>query len=94
SSIKMDINDIYFFQTEYDHRVSMVGKNFKREFYGTLSKIEQLHPDLIRVHQSIIINKKYASKLNYKTHLLTMRDGTEVPVSRRYYTQVKALFLT
>ncbi|HDT8011682.1 TPA: DNA-binding response regulator, partial [Enterococcus faecalis] len=27
-------------------------------------------------------------------HLLTMRDGTEVPVSRRYYTQVKALFLT
>ncbi|EGO6140034.1 LytTR family transcriptional regulator DNA-binding domain-containing protein, partial [Enterococcus faecalis] len=47
-----------------------------------------------RVHQSIIINKKYASKLNYKTHLLTMRDGTEVPVSRRYYTQVKALFLT
>ena len=81
SSIKMDIND-------------MVGKNFKREFYGTLSKIEQLHPDLIRVHQSIIINKKYASKLNYKTHLLTMRDGTEVPVSRRYYTQVKALFLT
>ena len=94
SSIKMDINDIYFFQTEYDHRVSMVGKNFKREFYGTLSKIEQLHPDLIRVHQSIIINKKYATKLNYKTHLLTMRDGTEVPVSRRYYTQVKALFLT
>ena len=39
SSIKMDINDIYFFQTEYDHRVSMVGKNFKREFYGTLSKL-------------------------------------------------------
>ncbi|MCB8472961.1 LytTR family transcriptional regulator DNA-binding domain-containing protein, partial [Enterococcus faecalis] len=26
--------------------------------------------------------------------LLTMRDGTEVPVSRRYYTQVKGLFLT
>ena len=32
SSIKMDINDIYFFQTEYDHRVSMVGKILKENF--------------------------------------------------------------
>ena len=52
----MDINDIYFFQTEYDHRVSMVGKILKGILWNVI-KIEQLHPDLIRVHQSIIINK-------------------------------------
>ena len=36
SSIKMDINDIYFFQTEYDHRVSMVGKILKEILWNVI----------------------------------------------------------
>lgn len=39
SSIKMDINDIYFFQTEYDHRVSMVGKILKENFMERYQKL-------------------------------------------------------
>ena len=35
----MDINDIYFFQTEYDHRVSMVGKILKENFMERYQKL-------------------------------------------------------
>lgn len=92
SSMKCNIDDIYYFQTEYDHRISLVGKGIRKEFYGTLAKIEKLHDNLVRIHQSSVANKKYIMKLDSKSRQITMKDGTELPVSRRYYSFIKDLF--
>ena len=91
SMVKIAMQEVLYFQTLPDHRVSLMGRNSQREFYGTLASVEKLHTDLIKCHHSCIVNKKYVMELDAKHREITMINGHKLPVSRRYYREIKEL---
>jgi two-component system LytT family response regulator len=57
---------------------------------GTMAELEaRLDPDLfVRVHRSVLVNLERVSELRplfNKDHVLVLRDGTQLTVSRTYY---------
>ncbi|WP_373193662.1 LytR/AlgR family response regulator transcription factor, partial [Enterococcus sp. RIT-PI-f] len=93
TNLKCDVSEIIYFQTQYDHRLLLYGKKIQREFYGSISNIEKLHEKFIRIHQSYVINSDYVLELNSKNRELKMINGDQLPISRRYYGYLKALFV-
>lgn len=48
---------------------------------------KELGSNFIRIHRKHIINTKYL--ISMKNYKLTMRDGTELPVSQKNYSEIK-----
>jgi len=81
---RIPMKEILFFETSASHRLTLYSKFQSIEFRGDLSKIEQELPDdYLRVHQSFLVNKEAVSRVDKKRNILTLKDGSEIPISRR-----------
>ena len=62
-------------------------------FYASMEDTEkQLAPvGFLRVQRSYLVNMAHIQKLNYDKVILT--DGTELPVSQKMYSSIKAKYL-
>lgn len=59
------------------------------ELYGKLSDYENKLPrSMIRCHKSYIINASQIKKIDHWS-IITMSDGTEIPIGRKYSTSFK-----
>lgn len=60
----------------------------------SLDEIQRMLPEreFIRVHQSFLVRRDAVRKLDRESHILELKDGTEIPVSRALYENVTALF--
>jgi hypothetical protein len=62
-------------------------------FPGTLEKLQEELPDnFMRIHKSFIINRHHAVEVQYGQNVIQLSDGTALPISRTYKTEVKAVF--
>ena len=73
------------------HTVQPV-QNSKR-FYGKMEDLaRELEPNgFLRIQKSYLVNLAHVKKLNYDRVILS--NGTELPVSRKSYTQIKIQYL-
>lgn len=61
-------------------------------FYDTLERIGRELPDCFRrTHRSFIVNSRMIEKIRPSEHLILLRDGFTVPLSRSYRTALKEL---
>lgn len=80
------LQDIYYFQTSYDHHINLVGKNNQfKEFYGRLNDIEGQNDLLIRIHQSFIVNILNITEIDKAKHEVNLGGNIKLPISRKYY---------
>lgn len=61
--------------------------------YGQINKLESkmLNFNFVRCHQSFLVNLGHIEKINNYTIYLS--DGSEIPVSRSRYSEVKQRYL-
>lgn len=58
----------------------------------TLTKFEQKNPGLfVRIHSGYLLNPAYVR--NIRRFVVTLSDGTELPIPEKKYTQIKKLLL-
>lgn len=77
----------------FEARSKRIFVRMRREqygFYDTLDKLLQRLPEgFIRCHRGYIINVGRVRRLDLSTAEVIMDDGTHIPVSRTYRTQVR-----
>ncbi|MBU2506571.1 MAG: LytTR family DNA-binding domain-containing protein, partial [Bacteroidetes bacterium] len=93
--ILIPVKDIINFEAQDDY-VQIVTKDSKYLKQKTMKYFENnLSPaDFIRVHRSYIVNISAINKieiLEKDTHILILKNGTKIPVSRSGYTKLKAV---
>lgn len=78
------MEEILFFETSAPHRVTLHCESRNIEFRSSLSKIEKELPEgYIRTHQSFIVNREAIIEVNKIQSILILKDGSEIPISRR-----------
>lgn len=84
--------DILFFESR-DKKLFLHCQRSQIPFPGTLERLqEELPQDFMRVHKSFIINKTKVAQVQYGQSLIILEDGMEIPISRSYKAEVKAVF--
>jgi DNA-binding LytR/AlgR family response regulator len=79
----IDIEDIYFLEARAG---KMVLKTHAQEisFYATFEAVMTQLPDwFIRCDRGIVVNTRYVKNASWSDMLLYLKDGSQIPVSRR-----------
>ncbi|MCM2139851.1 LytR/AlgR family response regulator transcription factor [Vagococcus fluvialis] len=90
--IKIKINEIIFFETGDNHRIIVHEIGQDREFYSSLSKLEKLNKNFLRIHQSFLVNRLNILSINKANRELTLINKETVPISRKYYKNILKIF--
>ena len=87
---QIDIRDIEYCETMANHMVSICYKDGTFEFLSSMSELEDRlgKHGFVRVHRSYLVAAKCIQHLSY--NMLTLTNGQELPIGRKYYTHVKA----
>lgn len=89
SDIRIPYRDILYIETTgVSHKLRIVGKNFQKEFSGTIKDIlkKDIGNHFYSPNQSYLVNRKMIVSFNRRERLLILEEETTCPVSR---TQVK-----
>jgi DNA-binding LytR/AlgR family response regulator len=82
--IFVNIEDICFFEARAK---KIVIKTLSQEisFYSNFEAVlEQVSEGFIRCHKGFVVNLRYIKGVNWRDMMLTMSDGSFLPVSRSY----------
>ena len=87
--IRVPYRDILYIETTgVSHKLRLVGKNFQKEFLGTIKDILEKDVDnhFFSPNQSYLVNQRMIVSFDRRKRLLMLEEETTCPVSR---TQVK-----
>ena len=86
--IRLSLRDIYYFAA-FDHVITAVHNSGSFEFRTSMSELEERlsRYGFVRVNQSYLAAVSYIMSATYET--LTLADGTEISIGRKYYPQLK-----
>lgn len=89
--VQVTFSDIKYFESNRSTITVYYGDE-SFEFISTLAKLEnQLESyGFCRIHRSYLVNLPYVFRLTFERVFL--RDGTELPVGRTYYKELKTTF--
>lgn len=88
---RLDPARICYFESIGMHKIAIYGISFYKEFYGSLSEILPLHQSFKRVHHSYIVNTNNIIDIDRKNKLITTKNNNQIPISRKYYKEIKQL---
>lgn len=81
--VQLPFKDIYYFATSpTPHKVMLITKNERLEFYGSLSEIAEVNSRLFSCHRSFLINLDNISRVDKAELLVFFENGDACPVSR------------
>lgn len=86
------LDDILYIESQ-SHKLQFKTRDESLSMYGRIDELESKLEDylFLRCHQSFLVNMGHIEKiLNYQAYL---SDGSEVPVARPRYSEVKQFFL-
>nr|WP_276008693.1 LytTR family DNA-binding domain-containing protein [Aequitasia blattaphilus] len=88
----IDIEDIKYFKVDLRVITVYYKKSDSFEFYSTLGKIENMIGayGFIKIHRSVLVNVAYVK--TFTSSEVTLKDGTELPVSRQGVKQLREVF--
>lgn len=79
-----DLEDIMFFETtDTPHKIRLHLTNSTIELYESLTDIENMSENLVRIHKSFLVNKENVSSLDTKERVVTMSNGEVCLISVR-----------
>lgn len=86
------LNDILYIESK-SHKLQFTRKGGVLYMYGQINEVEFRIKDFnfVRCHQSFLVNLEHIEQIN--NYLICLSDGSEIPVSRPRYPEVKQLFL-
>ena len=86
NDVRMPYNDILYIETSSSsHKLRMVGKNFIKEFYGTIASVQEQDEKTQRFfasHKSFLVNIDNICDYDKKTKEIIFYEGRRCPVSR------------
>lgn len=87
------LNDILYIESK-SHKLQFTGKVGVLYMYGQINEVESKIADFnfVRCHQSFLVNLEHIEQIN--NYLICLSDGSEIPVSRPRYPEVKQQYLT
>ena len=90
----IDKHDIVYIKGDDNISTVYLTKKRKISLSKTLKYFEDLlDADFIRIHKSYLLNFNHASKLVSKNMpFIELKDGTQLPISRRNYVKCKSVF--
>lgn len=88
---RIDPSLICYFESIGMHKIAIYGMSFYKEFYGSLNEILPLHSSFKRVHHSYIVNTNNITDIDRKHKLIKTRISNQIPISRKYYKEIKQL---
>ncbi|MFC3932194.1 LytTR family transcriptional regulator DNA-binding domain-containing protein [Streptococcus dentapri] len=81
--VQLPFKDIYYFATSpTPHKVMLMTKTERLEFYGSLSEIAAVNSRLFSCHRSFLINLDNISRVDKVELLVYFDNGDACPVSR------------
>lgn len=79
-----DVKDIIFFESSTTtHKVILHHTKGEIEFYERIKNLEDVDDNLVRCHQSFVINRQHIKEIRKKERIVAMSDGSECFVSFR-----------
>ena len=90
----IDKSDILYIKGDDNLSTIYLSKKRKIIISKTLKYFEDLlDTNFVRIHKSYILNLHFARKiLSKEVHLIELEDGTQLPISRRNFSKVNAVF--
>lgn len=85
--------EIYYFSTEFNHKINLVTKNKKFQFVGTLDEIESKGDNFLRIHRSYVVNLAAVTGIDTQEKVVIITNTEKLPISRKYYKTVKSVFM-
>ncbi|MCY7216652.1 competence system response regulator transcription factor ComE [Streptococcus cristatus] len=86
NDVRVPFNDILYIETSgSSHKLRIVGKNFIKEFYGTISSVQEQDEKTKRFfssHKSFLANIDNIRDYDKKTKEIVFYEGHRCPVSR------------
>lgn len=83
SVFKVNLARIYYFESIGMHRIAMIGDQLYKNFYSSLNELETLHPNLVRIHRSFLVNRQAIIEVNRTNRTLLTKKQVELPISRK-----------
>lgn len=72
---------LYIATSSIPHRLELITKNERFEFYGKIKDIETRYPKLFKTTRAFLINPKNIAKINYKNREVLLEGDVVVPFS-------------
>lgn len=92
TKIKLKVNDIVLFEVVGPHKIEVFTNKGRRIiFQSNLKDLENMHPSLVKCHQSFIIHLDHVIEFDKVERTLTMSNLYKVPVSKRLSKKIKQL---
>lgn len=89
--IYLPLSAINYIETSGSHQLIIDSTDGRRKLSNTMKELEDLHPMLIRIHRSFMINFEKLKELDRTNRIVTLETGDELPVSRSYYKDLLSL---
>lgn len=90
---KISISKIIYVETATKpHMISIIGEDFKYDFYTSLDDIQKRIPQLIQVHQSILINPANVTQIDYKNRKIFFSNKSSCFFAVRKASLLKKYF--
>lgn len=98
SDIRIPFRDILYIETAGGpYKLRIVGKNFLKEFYGTIAEIQEQdleHGNFFSPHKSYLSNIRNINGYDKKTKEVLYYDGHRSPISRLRVRYLKEILKT
>lgn len=83
SRIQVPMRDIYYFATALTpHKVMLITKTERLEFYANLAEITSVNQNLFSCHRSFLVNLENITRIDKTGLMLYFENGDSCPVSR------------
>lgn len=89
----LSLDQVFYIQAE--HKYLRLHYHKGQELIdGSLKKLAEAHPNLIRIHRKTLVNPQYITDLSYEQDQcqLVMQDGSRLDVSRRSLAKLRQYF--
>ena len=86
---RVRISQILYFESR-NKKVYLITPSQEYEFQRTIDSItEEMSGSFLRVHRSYLVNREAIRSIDFGTMTMTLKDNSEVPVSRTYKDAIK-----
>lgn len=86
---QLPLKEVLYIGTVEAHRLELVSAKRYVQFYGSLKEFEEGKKNLIRCHQSYVVNLEHIRSLSQKEKQIELTNGEKLPVSRRFFSKVR-----
>lgn len=89
TTFQLPLSEVLYIGTVEAHRLELISTKRYVQFYGSLKEFEQGQKNLVRCHQSYIVNLAHIRSLSQKEKQIELSNGEKIPVSRRFFSKIR-----